>query len=338
MKIAKRRKRGRRGGIARDASGCHQLSSINLVLTLVFYNLDYKFTNKLLSIGLVNLRSVKGKEIILLEYMDSTKNDAFIITETWLKNSDLDKAWVLGSELNNNGYHLLNVNRPTNTKARDGGIALVLNVNIKLLKTEPVLNFKSFEVTEWTLALEDKHLLLVWIYHPPNIIDGTSNNLFIMDFLKYIGDLKLRCNQFIIMGDFNLYINNAEDADAAYFLDLCDTLGVRQLIDTPTHRCTKILDLVIVNNIDSPWIVNIKQGPYLLDHCVIKFMVEIDKPKVNNHKVKFRNFKAADTTKMVQDMHLDEVKGNSTDVLLLPKQFHQTNCQKSCSYERKITT
>ena len=53
--------------------------------------------------------------------------------------------------------------------------------------------------------------------------------------------------------------------------------------------------------------VNIKQGPYLSDHCVIKFMVKIYKPKVNNHKVKFGNFKARDTTKMVQDMHLDEV-------------------------------
>ena len=46
-------------------------------------------------------------------------------------------------------------------------------------------------------------------------------------------------------------------------------------------------------------------------------MVEINKPKVNNHNVKFRNFKAVDTTKMVQDMHLNEVKGNSMDVLLL---------------------
>ena len=33
--------------------------------------------------------------------------------------------------------------------------------------------------------------------------------------------------------------------------------------------------------------------------------------------MKFRNFKAADTTKMVQDMHLVKVRGNSMDVLLL---------------------
>ena len=62
---------------------------------------------------------------------------------------------MLGSELNNKRYHLLNVNRPKNNKARGGEIALVLNVNIKLLKTESLLNFKSFEVAEWTFALED---------------------------------------------------------------------------------------------------------------------------------------------------------------------------------------
>ena len=72
-----------------------------------------------------------------------------------------------------------------------------------------------------------------------------------------------------------------------------------------------------MNSIDSPQKINIKPGPYLLDHCVIEFVVEINKPKVNYHEVKFRNFKAVDTTKMVQDMHLGKVKGNSTDALLL---------------------
>ena len=116
-------------------------------------------------------------------------------------------------------------------------------------------------------------------------------------FFNYIGDLKLRWNQFIIMGDFNLHINNAEDADATQFLDLLDALRLSQLIDVPTHRCGNTLDLVIVNSIDSPHIVTIKQGPYLLDHCVIEFVIEINRPKVSYHKVKFRNFKAVDTTK-----------------------------------------
>ena len=82
------------------------------------------------------------------------------------------------------------------------------------------------------------------------------------------------------MGDFNIHINNAEDADASQFLDLLDTLGLRQLIDVPTHRCCNILDFIIVYSTDGPWIINIKQGPYLSEHCVIEFVVEINKPKV----------------------------------------------------------
>ena len=49
----------RRGGVARDTSGCHQLSSIIIVSTSAFHDLDDKFTKKLLNIGLGNLRSVK---------------------------------------------------------------------------------------------------------------------------------------------------------------------------------------------------------------------------------------------------------------------------------------
>ena len=69
-----------------------------MVLTSAFHDLDYKFTKKWLNIGLGNLTSVKGKETILQEFLDSTKSDAFIITETWLKDNELDKALVLGSE------------------------------------------------------------------------------------------------------------------------------------------------------------------------------------------------------------------------------------------------
>ena len=150
--------------------------------------------------------------------------------------------------------------------------------------------------------------MLVMNYYLPNTIEGTSNNLFISDFLSNIGQLNLECNQFITVGDFSLNIKNAQYADATQFLDLLDALELSQLIDVPRHRYSNILDLVIVN---------IMQGPYFSDHCVNKFLGEINKPKVNYHKVKFRNFKVMDTTKMVQDMHLDEVKGNFMYVLLL---------------------
>ena len=93
------------------------------------------------------------------------------------------------------------------------------------------------------------------------------------------------------MGDFNLHINNAEDADATQFLDLFDALGLSKLIDVPTQRYGNTLYLVIMISIDGPWILNIRQGPYLSDHCVIESVVEINKPKVNYHMVQFRNFK-----------------------------------------------
>ena len=63
------------------------------------------------------------------------------------------------------------------------------------------------------------------------------------------------------MGDFSLYINNAEDANAAQFLDLLNALGLRQVIDASTYRCGSILGLAMVYSIDSPQVVNVKQAP-----------------------------------------------------------------------------
>ena len=52
-----------------------------------------------------NIQSINSKELLLLEHLSNNNIDIAVITETWL-NNDTDKAWVLTSELNRNGYHL----------------------------------------------------------------------------------------------------------------------------------------------------------------------------------------------------------------------------------------
>ena len=60
---------------------------------------------KQLHLLLSNIQSMKNKEPLLLEHLKNNMIDIAVVTETWL-NEDTDKAWVLTSELNRNGFNL----------------------------------------------------------------------------------------------------------------------------------------------------------------------------------------------------------------------------------------
>ena len=56
----------------------------------------------------------------------------------------------------------------------------------------------------------------------------------------------------IILGDFNIHINNPNDADANIIIDTLEVLGFQQHIDFSTHQQRNTLDPVftkILNNI-----------------------------------------------------------------------------------------
>ena len=60
---------------------------------------------KHLHLLLSNTQSIKNKELLLLEHLNNNRIDIAVVTETLL-NEDTDKAWVLTSELNRNGFNL----------------------------------------------------------------------------------------------------------------------------------------------------------------------------------------------------------------------------------------
>ena len=48
----------------------------------------------------------------------------------------------------------------------------------------------------------------------------------------------------MIIGDFNLHVNDPEDQDGEVFIDMMLALGLDQNVIFPTHRCNNTLDLV----------------------------------------------------------------------------------------------
>ena len=58
------------------------------------------------NLDLINVQLLRSKELMLLDYLDSTHLDACILTETWLRDCDEYKIWLEVTTLNKGVYKL----------------------------------------------------------------------------------------------------------------------------------------------------------------------------------------------------------------------------------------
>ena len=113
----------------------------------------------------VNTRSLKPREDIILEALNDYQIDLLVTTETWLRDTEDDQQWLLGSELNRNGFQTLPINRKIK---KGGGIALTIKNNIKV-KQEESTKYNSFEHAVWNVSHKNiPNFTVVAIYHPPH--------------------------------------------------------------------------------------------------------------------------------------------------------------------------
>ena len=57
-----------------------------------------------ITLGTINIQSIKCKELQLIELLEDYSLDALIVTETWLTNNDTDTQWLETTPLNRNPY------------------------------------------------------------------------------------------------------------------------------------------------------------------------------------------------------------------------------------------
>ena len=60
--------------------------------------------DKFFTLATVNIRSIKGKDQELHQYLTENNIDMFTVTETWLSDTHADKLWLQTMDLNKNNY------------------------------------------------------------------------------------------------------------------------------------------------------------------------------------------------------------------------------------------
>ena len=165
---------------------------------------------------LVNIQSLKNKDLTLRDHLTANQMDICVATETWLKNNDADAIWLEVSVLNNEGYKLDAANR----NERKGGLALIHHSKVKK-KIHRIM--KSFENCIWKVTAKESTITLVVIYRPPySNKNQITIHVFLDKFTEWMTNLIANEQNILLVGDFNIHVNDGCDITSKSFRETID--------------------------------------------------------------------------------------------------------------------
>ena len=245
------------------------------------------------------MQSVKNKDMILHQYICDNKIDLCILTETWLRDSDIDKVWISCTSLNN-GY--LRMDTSHRIGQQGGGLALVSSnmLNVKKVNEE---NKRTFQFAIWKVSCKEYTTIIIGVYHPPySTVNQCANAMLLDEFTEWLPDQLAKYKNVVIMGDIIFHLNNVDDPDATTLKDTLDALGLKIHSNFPTHRHGNTLDILATEIASSLNITTCQPGPFPSDHCSIECTTNIIREDITRKTVSFRKIKHIYTQKFQDDV------------------------------------
>ena len=256
----------------------------NLVKVQTNFDQLSKFTR----IGTLNARSVKNKSDLILETCLLHNLDMAVITETWLKDTDEDQAWLQSSEMTQKEYRLDTINR---NKRKGGGIALLYRKDLHPTRLQ-TSKYDTLEAGRWKVSIKNKQIVILGIYHPPlGSSPSNTSAKFLEETTDLIQNTMSKYKNLVILGDFNIHIRDLEDQDAVTYSDTMEAMGLQQHILQPTHRLGHTLDLIYTESTDNIKVIESFIGEYTSDHRLVGIELEIRKHRDKVLPTKRRDYK-----------------------------------------------
>ena len=185
------------------------------------------------------------------------------------------------------GYKIISV--PRDDRVGEG-ITLVHREEIPV--THNVMyNYKYMECSDFKVFLSSFNLNLSVIYWPPN----KSVLAFTKDILDYMEKNINASGKTLLIGDFNIKINDSSCSDTDLFTELLDSFGLVNHIQFATHEHENTLDLLI-NLERETFVKKPSQGSLFSDHNVVFYDVASSKLPKPPKETRYRKYKAIDTS------------------------------------------
>ena len=132
----------------------------------------------------------------------------------------------------------------------------------------------------------------------------------------------------VVLGDFNIHINDENDNEAVIFVDTMIALGFNQHVSFPTHRAGNMLDLVFTETCNSSQVKSCRPGPKVSDHTVVDIVVTQSTQHRQRKLIEYRKLRDINTDQLNKDLEVSDTVTCSIDDMveeLESKLFHVLN-------------
>ena len=253
----------------RSADFKHSINRRNLIYVEIG-NRAKDLSQNYFTAAVFNCRSLKKKETILNDFVINENLDCLFLNETWLTQ---DSRTEIG-QLKPTGFNFAQNPR---SYARGGGVAVLFKKKLNFIQSQ-FGEFKTFEVISGKFKLQNHALNVYTIYRPPpNQKNGFTTAQFFDEFADFLTLVSAQ-NNIIIVGDFNIHIDDAANAITTQFLSILDSFGLKQHVNQKTHNKGHCLDLIITEKNGLLPLDIYTTDLCISDHFAVSFSLNLDKP------------------------------------------------------------
>lgn len=247
------------------------------------------------------------------------KNIAILfLSETWLNSDIRDSEIFLGSSFSVAA-------RSDRQRSQHGGVLIGISNTTRM----NVIDFSihEFDFTVSCLIVDAIPSLFVLLYKPPFTSNyGFRTEILIDCLYAYSRKFSDWCStrgylsqNIQVLGDFNLpgidwdccYSSNPQES---LFIEAIMDLELMQLVEQPTHKCGKILDLVLSNRLDIS--ASVEDVPFS-DHFPIFFGLKLCEPPLDPQS----NFSVSSFSPLDFNQHIGPLYELLTNDILLNPNF-----------------
>ena len=294
-RVHKGRQHGR--GVYKHVATVDSLTSTVSSRTLAAITCKHRSAIKMC---LLNPCSVCNKTSVLQDFVTDHNIDLMVLTETWLKGDYRDN--VILAELQPPGYSIKHKAR----QGRGGGVAIMHPSTLSVTRAEHSVSsppqYASFEELQCLVHTVPAVRLAVIYRPPPSKTNGLNYKTLYAEIGNYIEQLVLTPGALVIAGDFNIHVDDHSDKEAADFLSLIESFGLKQHVSGPTHRTGHTLDLVLTRDRDSLAPIVSSQDHCFPDHFPVFCDLSLTTEYSRLQEVTYRKIKAIDADCFIRDV------------------------------------
>ena len=172
-----------------------------------------------------------------LQVLEDQNFQIACITETWFDSQN----GKFTAAIKNAGFKLIHSHREGK---RGGGTAIMYKNQLKIKKGEESSSkYASFEFSYIIVIYDSTNLILVCIYRKQEVHFKTFYN----ELESFMDKLSERVEELLVVGDFNVWADAADDQDTKSLMKLMNAYGLTQIVSEPTHREGHTLDHNYIN-------------------------------------------------------------------------------------------